>query len=148
MQTQTERDQDGMRARKERERMHAIPDELPDEITGQHEGEELQRLRSRRATPERISRLEEKHDQLAVAVGRVGEAVAEMRGEMSILPRLVDALEKSAHVSLTARVDVDKARAMEPIEAGKWRRDRVTQVVTGVLALATAALAALQASRC
>ena len=37
-------------------------DEVPDEVTGRYEGEELAMYRSRRETKERLAKLESKHD--------------------------------------------------------------------------------------
>ena len=43
------------------------PQFVDEECTGKYEGEDLARMRSRRPTPERISKLESKHDELVKA---------------------------------------------------------------------------------
>lgn len=44
-----------------------VPSFVDEECTGKYEGEQLARIRSRRPTPERISKLEIKHDELVKA---------------------------------------------------------------------------------
>ena len=163
LQSQTDRDVEGMRAKKERERREvAVPIELPDEITGKHEGEELKMYRSKRPTEERIERLEDKHDALdakhdtlASSVHKIDTNISEMRGEMKILPRLVDALEDAAkgtrereHVTLTAKVDVDRAQALDPIRAKEARRGWITAGIAIISTIAAGTLAIVQARGC
>ncbi len=107
MQSQTERDAEGLAAKKERE--SGTPDVTfpADEITGKHAGVELAELRAMRPTDERIGRLETKHDQLATEVrtkndqfatevSGVRVEVAKMSGKLEVLPDLVKAVEKVA----------------------------------------------------
>jgi hypothetical protein len=136
-QSQTERDIAGLAAKRERE---AAPAFIEEELTGQYEGEELAEMRAtRRPMPTRISRLEQKHDDLAKSVGETREIVAEMSGKLDVLPSLVDAVKGMAerastreHVTFTAQVDVDKARQLDSIDASKGKRDLYLKVA-GVL---------------
>lgn len=163
LQSATDRDIESDRARRERASASGeVVDPIPDEITGRYEGDELEMYRSKRGTDERITRLESKHDKLTEAhqelvksVGKVAQGVSEMRGEMKVLPRLVDALEKAAerranddHVTLTARVDVERARAMEPVEAAKARRQWITNLIAILATVAAGIMAILQARKC
>lgn len=68
LQSQTERDIEGLAERKRRE---SAPVEVDEEVTGKHEGDELARLRAQRPTDQRIARLEEKHDDLSKSVSRM-----------------------------------------------------------------------------
>lgn len=68
MQTQTERDFDGLAARRGRD---SVPVMVDEEITGKHDGDELAQLRSQRPTDQRVARLEAKHDELAKSVSRM-----------------------------------------------------------------------------
>jgi hypothetical protein len=76
-----------------------IPAPVFDDVTGRYEGEELARMRAKRETPERISRLEKKQDDraemkaLAAVVTDARLEVAGMRGELEVLPRLVSLIE-------------------------------------------------------
>lgn len=147
-QTQTERDVEGFHARRERDARAAVPEELPDEVTGQYQGEELDRVRARRPTPVRLQLLEKKHDDLDAKVDKIAVDVSKIDGALSVVPKLLDVLEKFGHVGLVATVDVNKAKALDPIEAAKARRALVTQLVGGVIAIALAALAILQVRKC
>ena len=49
----------------------AVPHEVPDEITGTYEGEELRTWRGRRPTPERLTRLESFKDDMLERVPRI-----------------------------------------------------------------------------
>lgn len=121
-------------------------------ITGVHSGPELARARAARPTAERLERLEVKHDDLAKHVGDMRESVGKMAGQLEVLPKLVDAIEKSAdrsaqreHVTFTAQVDVDKAGRIATIrdvaDAKKARRHLVTKIATGAIALLTSGAA-------
>lgn len=77
MQSQDERDVAGLAARKERD--SASKDFAGEEITGRYEGEELELRRSERPDPERIGRLEKKHDELKQDVGKKHD---ELKGDI------------------------------------------------------------------
>lgn len=133
----------------------AIPVEVPDEVTGNYQGDELRDIRARRPTPERVQRLEEKHDALLAKldehgerIGRVEVAVAGVGGKMEILPKLVESLQDATkamqqreHVTLTAKVEVDKAEQIGQIETRtvKWK------LLVAAVPLAVAAWEALKA---
>jgi hypothetical protein len=115
-------------------------------ITGVHSGEELARARAARPTDQRIGRLEEKHDRLDRIVGDIRADVSETKGKVSLLPKLIDEslravndMRAREHVTFTAQVDVDRAKTVATIEdaadATRARRERVTKIVGGVIAL-------------
>lgn len=143
MQSQSERDFDGLAAKKERE---AIPEErFDDPVTGNYEGEELRAMREKRPPADRISRLEEKHDELVKEVTETRLEVAAMSGKLEVLPRLVDLVEKAAdaqHLTFTAKVEVDKAEKLDAIDARKAKRQLIAKVA-GLAAVAGAALGKL-----
>lgn len=64
MQSQDERDMEGLAARRERERDGVVRELGGEEITGRYEGEELETRRATRPPDERFNRLENKHDEL------------------------------------------------------------------------------------
>jgi hypothetical protein len=86
MQSQDERDKAGFAARRQRE---GVAKEFSsDEVTGNYNGEELERRRAARPTDERLQRLETKHDELKRDVEKrhdelkkdVGDVRLDMRG--------------------------------------------------------------------
>jgi uncharacterized coiled-coil protein SlyX len=117
-QTSTERDIAGIQARKSRD--EAAPDFVCEDVTGKYEGAELERIRSRRPTPERLRILERKqdedrkaHQELVAMVNETRVDVAGMRGELKVLPELVDLIKsrttesnKTERVRLTSRARV------------------------------------------
>lgn len=80
MQTQTERDVEGIAAKRAREA--AAPEYVCEDITSKYEGEELrQARRSKRSTDERLEHLEDKNDKLlAMLISRSDASVAFGRG--------------------------------------------------------------------
>jgi hypothetical protein len=71
------------RDRDVRTEKHAVPNEFRDEpATGRIDitPEELQRIRARRPTPERISKLEAKHDALALSVAKMDGKIDALHG--------------------------------------------------------------------
>ncbi len=147
-----------------------IPVEVPQEVTGQYEGEELAQIRARRPTDKRIARLEEKHDELksdvketktdvkalTTAVNQLAVAVADQGGQLKVLPELVEAVNNSItraaardHVTFTAQVDVDKANALDRIDAKKSRRGLITTIAGGLFSAGVVGAAiSLLAQRC
>jgi hypothetical protein len=87
MQSQDERDAEGLAARREREAV--VKESSNDEITGRYEGEELDEKRDERDEKERIVRLEKKHDALKKDVQKKHEElkgdVKELRGDVKQL---------------------------------------------------------------
>ena len=67
--SQDERDAESFAALKEREATSRLtPEFLTEEITGRYEGDALAEQRERRPTPDRVKRLEKKHDELRADV--------------------------------------------------------------------------------
>lgn len=102
LQSQTERDIAGMAARRERHRSSplGVPEFHSEDVTGQYEGEDLAQARARRPTPERLERLEKgrdadraDHKELVKKVDAIHGDVAEIRGEMKHIPRMLELLE-------------------------------------------------------
>jgi hypothetical protein len=85
MQSQDDRDTEGLAARREREAA-AVKEFAAEEITGRLEGEELVERRSARPALERIGRLERKHDELKLDVEKkhdeLNRNVAEVRSDV------------------------------------------------------------------
>ncbi len=102
-QTGTSRDLAGIAAR--RVRSDAVPVTFDDELTGQHEGEELRRMRAKRPTDQRLQRLEDKHDELRDIVTRIEVTHGEMNGK---LDTIVDMAGAEA-VARTARAEAEAA---------------------------------------
>lgn len=157
-QSQTERDLEGMAARRERE--SASPPYVFDDLTGRYQGEELREQRSKRPTDKRVERLEEKHDSLDKVVDEIRGDVREIKGQMKGLPDLVDLLK----TALAAKRDDDHAVLEQQLEVGaheakaridtqqvatksKW--NMAVQVVGGLFSAGVlGAVIALAASRC
>jgi len=125
LQRPTERELESDRSRRERasSQVDDLSEEFDDPITGNYEGEELQRVRrEKRTTGERLDRLEVKHDRLVEAVTQTRVAVGRIEGQLEVLPELVSVIKQGAareHVTFTAKVDVDKAREEAKIEVEK-----------------------------
>lgn len=129
LQSQTERDMAGLAARRDRHRSApgGIPEVHVDEVTGNYEGEELARMRSRRPTPERLRILEAKHDSLSGSVNAIRVDVAEMRGEMKALPKMLELLEGKQAAAVTANTNEHETKRL-----GMANR---TKIILGVLSL-------------
>jgi len=87
MQSQDDRDAEGLAARRERE---GVVKEFPsEEITGSYEGEELEARRRGRAPDERFGHLEKKHDELKHDVEKkhdeLKKDVSEVRADVKVL---------------------------------------------------------------
>lgn len=126
-----------------------------EEVTGVLEGDDLRTARSHRPTDERIFRLEEKHDVLDAKVDRIEVAVADMGGQFKVIPRLVDAMEKATtafqqreHVTLTAKVDIDKVQAIGNVEVKKAKWQLLIKIVAILGAIGTAISTAIAAKGC
>jgi uncharacterized coiled-coil protein SlyX len=104
-QSQTERDIAGIAARRDRERQQAargVPVLVSefDDLTGKYDGEDLALARAKRPTDARVARLEKKQDEdrldlkgLAGIVGDLREDMAGMRGELKVLPELLELIK-------------------------------------------------------
>jgi hypothetical protein len=142
MQSQDDRDAEGLAARRERDA--AVKEFSNDEITGRYEGEELDEKRAERGDTERIGRLEKKHDELKGDVKQLSGEVSSLRTEVSstrsevagaigkidgqsgVLTEMLDLVKKTVeqtaereHVSFTAKVEVDKAHELARVEVDK-----------------------------
>jgi hypothetical protein len=176
VQTSTQRDTAGLAARSERElrERSPIPFELPEEITGNYEGEELERIRALRPPEDRFHVLETKHDKLDqkvekldtkvealdTKVDRVEVAVAGINGKMDLLPKMFESLQgelasrrEDGHVILKQTLDVNTHEAKARIDTqkvakeSKWKMG--VAVVTGVFSTAViTALITLLATKC
>ncbi len=149
MQSQDDRDTEGLTARRERD---AVVKEFGnDEITGRYEGEELDEHRAERPDVERIGRLEKKHDELKMDAEKkheelkgdvkevrsdvkklsgdlsglrseVSGAVGKLDGQTGVLSEMLGLVKKTAerdHVTFTAKVEVDKAQELAKVEVNK-----------------------------
>lgn len=81
-----------------------IPGPVFDDPTGQCEGEQLRAIRARRPTPERIARLEEKHDSLAETVVEIRVGVGEMSGKLDTIIQHVLVDRKEVHATERTRI--------------------------------------------
>ena len=103
---------------------------VEEEVTGRYEGEELADRRADRHPEDRFRHIEKNQDQtraeitkMSERIGKVEVAVADVGGQMKVIPRLVDAMEKATealqhrdHVTFTAQVDVEKAQELGEVE--------------------------------
>jgi hypothetical protein len=106
----------------------AAPEFVAEDPTGKYEGEELQRIRSRRPTPERISRLELKHDRLA-------EVVTDVRVDVKTL--LVLAEESKAERERRIKME-NEAQTLALAKRKTW--PPIIKAIGAALALIIAAL--------
>jgi hypothetical protein len=99
MQSQDDRDAEGYAARRERE--SAANEFVSEEITGKYEGEELDQYREHRPTPDRIRRLEKKHDEVKDDLKNVKDDLKSTRSELKgdIKDVRTDVKALSGHVS-------------------------------------------------
>lgn len=117
-----------------------VVDFVAEDVTGQYQGAELARIRSRRPTPERIARLEAKHDQLASIVTEMRVDVADIRGDqkaqnasLTSISKTLDRLAEREAVDHAADADVDAARQKDLIAAAKAKREAIIKVVLYVV---------------
>ena len=114
----------------------SAPHFITEETTGVIDGVELERVRERRPTPERfkalevtkdehtaqISALEKSHLQLAAVVG-------EVVGQLKVLPKLFENLEKA----VDRMADERKSERDEAGDIRKTRRERITLALKGIV---------------
>lgn len=82
----------------------AAPEFVAEDVTGQYTGDELRTQRARRPTPERITRLEDKHDELVGTVTEVRLDVREMRAEVRTLIKHVETALTETHKTERIRI--------------------------------------------
>lgn len=159
MQSQDDRDAEGLAARRDRE--NAVKEFAGDEITGQYEGEELEEARSRRPTPDRIKRLEKKQDELKAEHTELKGDVKDMRrevkdltgevsylrvdvagatgkidGQQGVLTEMLSLVKKTAehavergHIEVTTMLDVDRETKLARVELDKETKRAAIEVI-------------------
>ena len=132
-----------------------VPYEIPAEVTGVAEGDDLRRIRSRRPTAVRLERLEDKHDRLDSIVSSMGAAVGRIEGQLMVLPQLVEAVRDNAdranqreQVTFTASVEVDKAQKLGRVGADLLDKEMGVKLVAAVSTVAAIVLALIEARHC
>lgn len=126
LQTQTERDLEGLAKRKEREA--AVVDFIAEESSQAYsDPDERRRFRADKKPEDRIGRLEEKHDDLDEKVDAIYGDVREMRGELKVLPELVDLI---------------KGKTSNEHETTRLAMTSRTKVILAIVALASTAVGA------
>lgn len=119
MQSQTERDMQGLAARRERE---AAPVESADDADSMaHDIEERRAIRAQRPTDKRLDKLEEFKDAALEKLGEIELTVADIRGD-----------QKAAAVSLKHIESALERRNQDDDDARKHKRQRITAVIGGV----------------
>lgn len=122
--TLADRDADGFAARRERDALHEAVLPVDDDFTGQYErgeidAEELKRRRSRRPTPDRVTRLEEQRD---ADTADVRELKVTIRDRFDRLDRHFERLDgrMDRHAERTTRAELladdaqDAAKSLAP----------------------------------
>lgn len=157
-QSQTDRDLDGLAAKRDRnERSAPVPQGFEDD-SGNYTGDDLAAIRARRPTPQRIGHLEERVDGVVNAfgefraehardLGEVTSAVGTLTGEVRGLKTVIEASTRREHYTFKSQVEVDTAQKLEVVTAKGDRRKLILQVVKivgGAIALA----ATFSAGRC
>lgn len=82
-----------------------VPEHIPEDITGNYQGEELRQARARRPTDKRIEKLEEKNDDDRKEFGEFKDsvnrrfsqldvAVADLGGQFKLVPELFESLKE------------------------------------------------------
>ncbi len=144
----------------------AVSVDFEEDLTGKYDGDELRELRAKRPTDKRLEKLESFKDEVIERMGKVEVAVADMGGQMKILPSLVEtmqnatiAMQQREHVTFSAQVDVGKAQALGEVEtktiraqgdvaAQKLKWAAVMKLLAIVGAVGTALAGAFAAGRC
>lgn len=108
---------------KHRTQPRGVPVAIPDEITGQYEGEELREYRSRRATIERIERLEDHKDQSIAMFAAVDSKLGVLVERATKTEEREERREKREHESREA----DRRR--------KWVLALIAGIVTAIVSL-------------
>lgn len=98
--------------------------EIPEEVTGQYEGEQLAHFRNKRTTHERLDRLENKADAAATDAGEMKAAIAGMSAKLDTFLDFIKADRAAEHQ--TAQLSIST-------------RGKVAIGVAGAIATAVAA---------
>lgn len=136
-QTATERDLEGMAARRDRERereaaaREGVPHIVTDDVTGQYTGDELKEHRAKRPTDQRVAHLEIKHDTLAATVVRIEVAQGLMTGKVDTI------------LDFAAKADAEReARAQRDAVEREAKRLHIVPIIKAIgIALAVIAAA-------
>jgi|ERR1043165_2466728 uncharacterized coiled-coil protein SlyX len=112
-----------------------VPAFVEEECTGKYEGEELARIRARRPTPERISKVEVRIDDIDSTLVQTVKSLAETRETVARIDGKMDAL-----LDLGAKAEQERqARHAADIAAAESRRKFVIALI-GALGTAVAAI--------
>lgn len=91
--------------------------------------EEVTRMRARKTTEQRVTRLEAKHDALAGTVAETKALVSVVNAKTDGQTRLIEEIQRGVNriadrddVTFGAQVDVHKAQRLDTIDAVKARR--------------------------
>lgn len=114
----------------------AVPHEVADDITGTYSGEERQRMRERRETPDRVRHLETRVDGVVADIGEIKGDIGELRGDVH---GIRDMLERDLE---ERRLDRQLRSQTETNQVGleKTRLTSRTRVVVAVIGLISAVL--------
>jgi len=129
LQSQAERDSQGLAARKERDRVAdaAIPANVEEELTGNYKGEELAGRRALRPTDQRVAHLETRVDgvisdigdmraEVASGMGKIVGSVGELAGEVKGLAMVVANQGQREHATYKATLEIDTAEKKAEVE--------------------------------
>jgi hypothetical protein len=153
-QTQTERDFEGLAARREREAAPPVRD--LEDLTDRHaaaeiDDGELAEMRALRAPEDRIAKVERKADKLESAVTAVQISVGELKGGMETLIKLGTAAEaerearhKREREERQEKDDAEATKAKREADERERRRKNLPLVI-GALGTAIAAIVAAAA---
>lgn len=105
---------------------------IDEECTGKYEAEELfaaRRARAKADPASRIAMLEADQKQMGEDVNEIKLSIVRIEGDqkatntsLSGIERSLERMAQREHVTFTARVDVEKAQALDVIDAKKTRR--------------------------
>lgn len=124
LQTATERDMEGLAARRERQAAPAV--EVHDENSANYSGEALLEMRGGRTPEKRFEKLEAFKDQATVDIGAIKLSIAKIEGDQKAqtvslknIEKHLDEAAKREHVTFTAKVEVEKAQQTALVEVNK-----------------------------
>jgi hypothetical protein len=138
LQSQTERDMDGMAEKRRRE---AVPVELAaDEDSMAHDVNERKTIRGKRDTGDRFEKLETFKDEAIEDLTAIKVSIARVEGEQKAQTVSLRAIEKHLEnaqhrerVEHAATVDVETAEKKDAIDARKGKRDLYLKIAGAVL---------------
>lgn len=114
-----------------------------EEVTGQHEGEELLEMRRRRAQADpasRIALLETEQKEQAAVVNEIRLDVTEIKGDQKAqnaslagIEKTLDRMAQREHVTFTAKVDVETAEKIDVVNARTTRRNTIAKIIAALI---------------